>query len=325
MTIPRYQVVPLPDHQVRFSIGGRERFRWHFGPQYPRPFFYPLASPGRDVSLTRMGHPGAPNHDHHRSVWFAHHKVLGIDFWGDNTDARIRQQQWLAYQDGDKECAMAVKLGWFDGHDPQPLMEQELIVFLRQTWRGGDSLTQHDYALETQSTFTPRSESLELQQTNFGFFAVRVAASISAYFGGGQLTGSDRAVNEPNLFGKPNRWMDYSGPVVKPSTQPPAVGVHPDYLFDTAGITYFDHPDNVSYPSKWHVREDGWMGASVCRDRPVVITKEDPLRLRYLLHVHNGEVDPDAADRLADEFAEASAARLIKSTKKHTHYEIERI
>ena len=30
-----------------------------------------------------MGHPGAPDHDHHRSVWFAHFKVLGIDFWGD--------------------------------------------------------------------------------------------------------------------------------------------------------------------------------------------------------------------------------------------------
>ena len=33
------------------------------------------------ATLTRIGHPGAENHDHHRSVWFAHHKVNGLDFW----------------------------------------------------------------------------------------------------------------------------------------------------------------------------------------------------------------------------------------------------
>ena len=48
--------------------------------------------------LTRMGHPGAPDHDHHQSIWFAHHKVMGIDFWGNASGAVIRQLQWLAYR-----------------------------------------------------------------------------------------------------------------------------------------------------------------------------------------------------------------------------------
>lgn len=315
MTFPRCTVLPLPGHQIAMSIAGTERTRWHFGPQYPRPFFYPLTVPGSDESLTRMGHPGAANHDHHRSIWFGHAKVLGIDFWSDNTPAQIRQQQWLAMTDGDDECALAVKLGWYDGHDPAPLMEQELIVFLRPLFRRSDPLPHND-VLETQSTFTPRAESLELQQTNFGFLAVRVAKTISSYFGGGQITGSDGKAGEPDLFGRPNRWIDYSGPL--PSRGPrqaEAVG----------GITYFDHPGNVSYPSKWHVREDGWMGASVCRDDAVVISRDNPLMLRYLLHAHSGSLDSDQANRLADDFAARPAARVVRSTKKHTQFEIERV
>src|SRR5262245_55710815 len=122
----RCQILPLPDFQVSFVVEGRQRLRWHFGPNYPRPFFYPLIG-ATGASLTRMGHPGAPNHDHHRSIWFGHAKVVGVDFWSDNSPARIRQRQWLCYEDGDEEAVMAVQLDWLDGHDPQPLMTQELV------------------------------------------------------------------------------------------------------------------------------------------------------------------------------------------------------
>jgi hypothetical protein len=80
MAVPRCTLLPLPEHQVSFRVSGTERLRWHFGPQYLRPFFFPLVGPASGESLTRMGHPGAPDHDHHRSVWFAHEKVSGLSF-----------------------------------------------------------------------------------------------------------------------------------------------------------------------------------------------------------------------------------------------------
>jgi len=310
---PRCTVEPLPDDRIALKIGSQRHTVWHYGTQSPRPFFYPLVEPGSWESMTRIGHPGAPDHDHHRSVWFAHAKVLGIDFWSDNTQARIRQQQWLAMQEGDDECSLAVRLGWYDGHDAQPLLQQELVVFLRPLFEQ-QGLGPQNYTLEVQSTFTPVAEQLELLQTNFGFFAVRVAKNISAWFGGGQITGSNGGRGEPDLFGKPNRWMDYSGPLR--SSVGPA-------LSTTGGITCFDHPDNISFPSKWHVREDGWMGASVCRDGAVIISQNEPLTLRYLLHAHNGPLDVHATDQLAEQFAARPAARVVKSTKKHTHFEIE--
>jgi Methane oxygenase PmoA len=301
--MPRCTLIPLPDHHVSFLVEGRERLRWHYGPQYPRPFFYPLLGPASGQSLTRMGHPGAPNHDHHRSIWFAHNQVVGLDFWADGKPPRIRQLDWLAYDDGDAEAAMAVKLGWFDGHDPKPLLEQELIAAVIPGPNG-------ETFLEIQTTFSPTAQSLEFGKTNFGFLAVRVAKAISAFFGGGTLTNSEGAVGEPAIFGKPAKWMDYSG------TQP---GGHEE------GIAFFDHPSNPGHPTAWHVREDGWMGASACFHANRTITKTDPLKLRYLLHAHRGGVDATREAATFAEFGKRPAFTLVKSPAKHTAWGVRRV
>ena len=301
------EILPQPHDQVSLQIDGREVTRWHFGSDAPRPFFYPLIGPTSGESLTRMGHPGAQNHDHHRSVWFAHSKLLGIDFWSDITDAQIRQRFWYAHQDG-QTAQTAMLLDWLDGHDPQPLVEQEVIATLTP-------LDDGEYTLALQSTFRPRSESIEFQQTNYGFFAVRVAKSISAFFGDGVITNSEGAVGEPDIFGNPARWMDYTGPV-------PFIDSNGKRAVVTEGITYFDHPENPSFPSKWHVREDGWMGACACRDNGIVITQEKPLVLSYMLHVHSGAVKPGRTNQLLDEWSQQPRYLVQRSQKKHRQYEI---
>lgn len=250
-----------------------------------------------------MGHPGAPNHDHHRSIWFAHAKVLGIDFWSDQTPARIQQKNWLCYQDGHDEAIMAVSLGWFDGHDPRPLLEQELVASVR-TGPSGETL------LELQALFRPVSETLEFAKTNFGFLAVRVAKNISVFFGGGQITNSEGAKGEPALFAKPAKWMDYSGPV--PSGE-------------TEGITYFDHPANPGQPTGWHVREDGWMGAAPCLNGPLTTTQKQPLTLRYLVQTHKGPINPDKANKTAAEFAGSKGFEVVKAKIKNTEYAVRRL
>src|SRR5436190_2729812 len=161
--ITRCEVLPLPDDRLSFRIEGREVTAWHFSDRLKRPFLYPVNGPASGASLTRMGHPGAPNHDHHDSVWFAHNRLLGIDFWGNTSHASIRQLQWLAMDDADEFARAAVRLGWFDGHDARPLVEQDVIIEVRPL-EGGD------YTIELTSRLTPRAEELEFQKTKFGFF-----------------------------------------------------------------------------------------------------------------------------------------------------------
>jgi hypothetical protein len=302
MPVPRCTLLPLPDHQVSFLVGETERLRWHSGPLYPRPFFYPLVGPASGQSLTRMGHPGAPDHDHHRSVWFAHEKVSGVNFWSDRTPARVLQSEWLAYQDGDDEAVMAVRLGWSDGHDPKPLLEQDLFAAVIPG-PGGETL------VEFQTAFRPTAERLEFGKTNFGFLAVRVAKAISAFFGGGVLTNSDGRTGEPAIFGKPASWVDYSG----------------EQRGGTEGITYFDHPSNPGYPTAWHVREDGWMGAAVCFAGPRLTTQKEPLTLRYLLHAHRGLLDPDRARDLFRSFGQRPGFELVRAPAKHTQCGVRRV
>jgi hypothetical protein len=313
---PRCEIIPQAGHQVSFRIEGVEKLRWHFGPQYPRPFFFPFNGPAGEP-LTRMGHPGAQNHDHHRSVWFAHHDVAGEDFWSDHGGTQIVQTHWYRYRNGDREAIMASQLSWRDP-DNRELMQQELVVALRPRQRPDKPL---EHEVEFQLTFRPGQgrSSVQLGETNFGFLAVRVAASLSAYFGGGRLSNDAGKTAERNLHERRARWMDDSGPV--------ALGQGPDRQVVTEGITYVDHPDNPSFPTFWHVRDDGWMGAAPGMQTPIEITDDQPLVLRYLLHAHAGPVDREHADEIAQAFAARPGFRVRKAGRDEPHrqYEVERL
>ncbi len=307
--LPRCELLPLPDHQVSFLHDGIEKTRWHFDEKYPRPFFYPFLGPS-GTSLTRMGHPGAQNHDHHRSIWLAHAKVEGVDFWSETTKARIAQKYWLALEDGDTESILAVLLGWKDAQGSE-LMEQELVSASRPREAG-------EHELEFQITLRPGAgrKSVRLDQSNFGLLAVRVAKSISHHFGGGQLTSSEGAIGEEALFGKSASWMDYSGPI--------GAGQGGQHHLVTEGITFFDHPANPRYPTAWHVRADGWMGASFCLNEGYSITTEAPLVLRYLLHAHANGADPARAAETAAAFAARPGFLVEKATRPNRQFEVRR-
>jgi hypothetical protein len=306
---PRCQVIPTEHRSYEFRVDGQARAAWCFPADAPRPFLFPLIGPSGQ-SVTRMGHPGAPDHDHHRSVWFAHFKVDGFDFWSENGGTAIRQQQWLALEDGDQAARAAVDLQWFDPEDHQ-LIQQQVIFELRP-------LANEELALEIQTTLAPAAGKpvVTLQQTNFGILAVRVAKSISQAFGRGVLTSQGGETGEPALFGKHHGWIDYSG-------SNPVFNVEGRGWLDE-GITYFDHPSNHGFPNAWHVRQDGWMCASPTMEQDIVLTADQTLTLRYLLHVHAGKLDVGVASQIGQAFAASKSLVVKKSARPHLRYEIVR-
>ena len=125
--------------------------------------------------------------------------------------------------------------------------------------------SQGEWSLELQTSFKPLAETLEFGKSNFGFLAVRVAKTLSAHFGDGQLTNSQGRLDESRIFGQRARWVDYSGSVTVDDAGKPV----------QEGITFIDHPTNAGYPHRWHVREDGWMGCSACFSGPLTTTKQN--------------------------------------------------
>jgi hypothetical protein len=288
--VPAMQVLPLPYDQASFQYQGSELTRFHFGPTLERPFLYPLIGPeGR--SLTRMGHPHDPvTHSHHNSVWISHQNVGGVSFWEDRTAPQIVCQRVEQYEDGDDSAWLLAVNAWQDAEKKTVMLERrriEVRPLAADQW-----LMLIDMQLEAPDT-TP----LVLGQSPFGMIGVRMAKTICVHDGGGRLLNSEGQRGEEAVFRKPARWVDYSGPVTNRST---------------GGIALMDHPTNISYPTPFHVRGDGWMGASLTFQKPITLEPGHPLHLRYGLWVHAGASSPQAIDAQWQAFSKSTLPGMQK-------------
>lgn len=277
--VPRVQAVPQPHAQVSFQRDGVEFARYHHGADGQRPFVFPVIGPsGR--SLTRMGHPHDPQgHGHHNSVWLSHQFVNGSNFW-ENGVARIEHTRMLRIDDGDDSALIEVENAWLD-KDRVPQMHE-----LRRT--SVKLLPDGEWLLLIDTQFEARKAPVELKQTAFGMVAVRMAKTIGVNDGGGTIRNSESGVNEAGCFRKPARWCDYSGPIL--------TGVN-------EGIALLDHPSNLHHPVPFHVRDDGWMGASLTFPGAHTIEKDKPLRLRYALYIHRDIAAPEKIEAQWKAFA----------------------
>ena len=304
-----HQVLPVANRVFDFRVNGETVAKWNGATNTPRPFLFPLVGPSGQ-SVTRMGHPGAPNHDHHRSIWFAHYKVNGLDFWSENGGTKIQQTQWYAIEDGEHRSRFAAALQWLDPTG-EVLVDQDVVFELKSTGEG-------ETLIEIQSDFRPAAthRSVTFEQTNYGILAVRVSKDLSHVFGEGTLTDDAGEQGESAIFERPHRWVDYSGEtsVFRDATQ----------IRVAEGLTYFDHPENIGFPNRWHVRDDGWMCASPTMKGDIVVEAGTPLQLRYMLHVHRGRYTAEDAERIFETFADSRPFRIQKSSRPHVHHEIVR-
>jgi len=267
--VPHMQALPLPEGQISFQRDGAELARYYFGKELKRPFVYPIIGPsGRP--LTRMGHPHDPEtHSHHNSVWVSHQFIGDTNFWEDKGPARIAHQRIVRFEDTDTETFVESENAWLD-KEGVPLMKE-----LRRT--AVQPLPDKEWLLLIEMQWEVKKE-LTIGQSAFGPIGVRMAKTIGVIDGGGTIRNSEGGVDEAGCFRLPARWVDYSGPI--------APGV-------TEGITLMDHPSNPNHPVPFHVRGDGWMGASLTFPGPIVIQPGTPLRLRYALFVHAGMPSPE--------------------------------
>ncbi len=287
--VPSMQVVPQPYNQASFQWGGRDLTRYHFGSELRRPFLCPLLGPD-GLWLTRIGHPHDPaGHSHHNSVWISHQNVDGVDFWIDQ-GGRIVQQRIEAFSDAPDRASMLVTNAWNDPQGKTCLLEHRRIEVRpidSQQW-----LLLLDLQLQP-----PSDRPVTLGQTPFGVLGVRMAKTIGVADGGGRILNSEGQLDEAQVFRKPARWVDYSGPLT-------------DRL--RGGITLMDHPGNPGHPTPFHVRNDGWMGPSLTLRGPITIEPGKPLRLRYALWAHGGVPTRAQSDAQWQSFAKEPLPKLEK-------------
>lgn len=275
---PRMQIRPQwpLDGVLHVTEDGRLVTSYHLGPTgdppadanptLRRPFLYPVNGPD-GISLTEFGksHDPTGSHRHHYSLWIAHNRVAGHDFWAD-TGGLILHRDLVSLEDGPIFCRLVARTRWRDGAIDLLAEQRSLTIFT-----AGDDCRLMDVDL----VFQPAgAEPIELGRTTFGFLAARVAQSLSPFDGGGEIRNSRGQRNEQNVHLQRAEWLDQSGPIRADRW---------------SGIAILDHPANPNHPTLWHCRNDGWAGASFCGDQPFAIEPQRPLRLRYRLVLHGGD------------------------------------
>ena len=271
----------MPYDQASFQRDGVELTRYHFGPGLHRPFLFPMTGPsGR--SLTRMGHPHDPeSHSHHNSVWISHYDVNGTNFWGDRGGGKIRHKRIVEFEDTDEYAYLIAENEWINKGGTVLLLETRRITVL--------PLPDDESLVIIDMEFKPTKETVTLGKTPFGMIGIRMAKTIGVHDGGGTIRNSEGAVNEKEAFWKQAKWVDYSGAITNDKIE---------------GVTLFDHPDNPNYPAYFHVRNDGWMGASLTFADSRVIPSDDTLRLRYGLYIHSDMKSPNEIQARWKDFTE---------------------
>ena len=232
---------------VRVEINGKLFTEYHYR-DASKPFLYPILGPG-DLPMTRnWPMKNAPaetqDHPHHRSLWWAHGDVNGVDFWSESPRAgRTVQDCFLELKSGPEKGVIKTR-------DQLISKEGKIIGTVEETMtfynRKDDRLM--DFTVKVMATHG----DLVFGDTKEGTMALRLAESMRLKpnkFNAGKPTGhivTSEGVRDNDTWGKRAAWVDYYGPVQG----------------QIVGVAMFDHPDNPRHPTWWHVRNYGLFAAN---------------------------------------------------------------
>lgn len=281
------------EDRVRVEING-ELFTEYVFKGTPHVYYYPLIGPGgarmtRDYPMVPDSKGEDHDHPHHRSLWYSHGSVNGVDFWSETAKAgKIVHDAFLEVKSGDDSGLIRSANKWIG-------LDGKVVCTDERTFRvhaRPNSERVFDFEITLKA---PTDSEVILSDTKEGSMAIRVAESMrlvkpkekgekKSKPGEGHIVQSTGERDE-KTWGKRAEWCDYSGPVQG----------------KTVGIAIFDHPSNPVHPTYWHVRDYGLFAANpfgihdfTGKKEPagagnIVIAPGKSVTFKYRFYLHNGD------------------------------------
>ena len=266
--------------KLRIEING-ELFTEYNYQDVPRPFFYPVIGP-TGASVTRnwpmkdIDPDEAKDHPHHKSLWFTHGDVNGIDFWTDgDRKGKIVHDKFLKISSGPD-------VGEFVGKNRWIAPDGKLVCTDTRTHR---IYNRPDCKMmDLEITIHASEGKVVFGDTKEGSMAIRLAPTmrVEGKVGKGHIVNSEGDHDKP-AWGKRAAWCDYYGPVEG----------------QTVGVAIFDHPSNPKHPTWWHVRTYGLFAANPFgvhnfENKPagtgdITIPAGESLAFKYRFYFHKGD------------------------------------
>ncbi|MDO8542357.1 MAG: PmoA family protein [Opitutaceae bacterium] len=299
------------DDRVRVEIGGQLLTEYIFKGAY-RPYCYPvLAADGtpltRNFPMKQVAGED-PDHPHHRSLWFAHSDVNGVDFWNQD-DAGSRRPKGKIVHDALLETTSGA-VGVIRARDRWVAPDGKVFCTDDTTIRFAGSGSERTIDFEVTLN-APADAPVELNDNKDGVLALRLAAWLNQprppntnrrFTGGvGQLV-TARGDRDGAAWGKRAPWADF----------------HAVHDGRTYGVAIFDHPQNLRHPTWWHARDYGLFAANPLgqhdfepKSTPVnagrhTIPAGGSLTLRYRVFLHYGD---EKEAKLGERYEEYAAGK----------------
>jgi len=236
------------DHQIDVQIDGQP-FTSYLPEDYSKPILYPILGP-HGIPITRnwpmkKDAPGeAKDHVHHKSMWFTHGKVNGVDFWTEGPDTGRTVQTKLVRAEGGKERAVIEATHDWQTAEGKVVMSDTLLL--------GFSLVPGGRVIDWQIELHASHGSVTFGDTKEGTMAIRTRPELQLVNDPkeGVTTAKGQALNSEGVRGvevwaKRANWVDYWANVEG----------------KTIGVAIFDHPENLRHPTWWHARDYGLISA----------------------------------------------------------------
>ena len=297
--------VTRTDDRVRVELGG-QLFTEYLFKNGPRPYFYPvLAADGtqlnRDFPM-KADTPGEElDHPHHRSLWFTHGAVNGVDFWTERKDTgTIINDSVKATAAG--SVATVVSTNRWVGPNGAVHCTDATTVRLSAVAGG----RQIDYEVTLKA---PADKAVVLGDTKEGAMAFRVAQWLTPahMFEKKKTDGKGVIVNAEGIrdaatWSKRSPWVDYHAP-------------KDGKIY---GIAMFDHPANPRTPTWWHVRDYALFAANPFGKHDFESLKDQPkagdleiaagksVTFRWRIYFHLGD---EKTAKIAEAYAAYAAGK----------------
>jgi hypothetical protein len=260
------EILEQPEEFI-IRIGGKEFTRYAYHPGNHKPYLYPLRA-ANGLSLIA----NAPtDHRHHHGIWIGHGRVNDSDFWLErHNSGRVIQQSFSISVASEGTSASITTLNdWVDAQGITHLRDERTMTFYDSS---DDSRT---FDLDIR-LLTPTEAPVFLNQTNeAGIPHVRVAEGLTVK-SGGRLTNAAGKLNERGTYRQQSVWLDCSGKLGRLE----------------CGLAVMDHPENPTHPTRWFTRDYGPLSPNYgfFEADPIRIENGIPLRLRYRVFTHSGNV-----------------------------------
>lgn len=273
---------------------------------FSKPIIYPLIGPTgakmtRDYPMVADSKDEAHDHPHHRSLWFTHGEVNGVDFWleGEHKDRKGGEQIHQAFTQvagGEKAVVASTNL-WKSPAGETVLSDRRRFTFAADAdarW------------VDCEVQLIASHGDVHFGDTKEGSFGVRVAESMKVEAKKGGKIINSAGETDGQAWGRPADWVDYFGPVGN----------------ETVGLAIFCHPTSFHHPTRWHVRTYGLFAANpfgvyhFTGDKQptdgVRLPKGESLTLRYRVLMHKGDEKTGRIVERYQEFAKQEFQSLEK-------------